>query len=111
MTPGIWRVVTGLTGRLLKSANGKVVVTGEENVVIADCRNDELVEGDQRHNAEVIALLPELLEVLRQAEATFGDLPSRCVDDDTMELHARMALLMQNAGVTPLNRDERWAAD
>lgn len=112
MTPGIWRVVTGLTGRLLRSANGKVVVVGDENVVVADCRNDELCEGDQRDNAQVIAMLPELLEVLARAEQVFGDLPSRCVSNDAMELHARMALLLHNAGY-PLRdaEDQSWAAD
>ena len=113
MTPGIWRVVTGLTGRLLRSANGRVVVVGEENVVIADCRNNELTEADQRHNAQVIAMLPELLATLRLAEQLFGDLPARCVTDDAMELHARMALMLTNAGIPLLAEEdpELWAAD
>lgn len=113
MTPGIWRVVQGLTGRLLRSANGKVVVVGDDNVVVADCRNNELTEGDQRDNAHVIAMIPELLATLRLAEQLFGDLPARCVNDDAMELHARMALLLSNAGVPLLAEEdpELWAAD
>lgn len=105
MTPGLWRVVANLTG-VWKKANGRVVVT-DDNIVVADCRNDELNIGDQRHNAELIAKLPDFVRVLQLAELYFGDLPSS--DNDAMELHAKVTLLLNDTGVPLLDPAEGCA--
>jgi hypothetical protein len=95
MVPGSWSV-----GRLM----GGFCVKTDKQAILAEMRGSQLPFAEHRRNAELIARLPDLVDMVRQAENYFGDLPSS--DKAALRMHGKITRMLNSIGIDPTADDQ-----
>lgn len=97
MNPGPWYLVM--------RPGGGYAVRSVDRKLIAEFYGTHMAVGEHRRNATACAQVPDMVEVLRDAEAYFGDRPAR--DSAARVIHANLIDVMVKAGIETLaDRDK-----